>query len=204
MQDKIKDKLVKYLRKHNHLLDQEDGVVYFLVEIRKFLDRQRDLNREPLFSILRFYCDWIVHTNKKTITKQILDIMNKIDAFFPLNPREQAEFSETIPFVYFGELRKELKSFFQIFHFPDNLVKDNEYWFSFAKTLVKVLIDQPILNPTPNILSFNFKYQYKHMVIYLIEFRDQRGRMKFATFMAKHKLKRLRKTFTNRRSDLKK
>lgn len=55
-------------KKLSDLLAQHSGemneyyVVYAMVEIRKYLDQLDDVENE--YGLLRFYCDWIVHSRK--------------------------------------------------------------------------------------------------------------------------------------------
>jgi len=41
-------------------IDSEAAAVYLMVELRKILDHAYD--KETDLTLLRFYCDWVVHT----------------------------------------------------------------------------------------------------------------------------------------------
>jgi hypothetical protein len=69
----IVDKLNSFLSTH-HTFTEEAQVVYLLIEIRKILDRDSNMK----YPLLRFYCDWCVHTRKDKITPQIKLIMEQL------------------------------------------------------------------------------------------------------------------------------
>lgn len=153
----IIDKLNKFLSSRNSL-SEENHVVYLMVEIRKILDHNREEIEKEKYKLLRFYCDWIVHTKKDKISKQIKEMME--DIYEEIINRESLignrsyEFKIT-KFYYFNELKEEIDFFFKENKLNLSLLK-NKNWVEFIKTLVKVLSDQPIINPTENIEEFSF------------------------------------------------
>ena len=62
--EEIIEKLDEFLSSHSPLME-ECHIVYLMVEIRKILDHERDHRKNGEFSLLRFYCDWTVHTEKQ-------------------------------------------------------------------------------------------------------------------------------------------
>ena len=68
----IVDKLNLFLDKHSPFTE-ECHVLYTLVEIRKVLDRENNHK----YPILRFYCNWSVHTDKDS-TKEMEAVMKDI------------------------------------------------------------------------------------------------------------------------------
>jgi len=179
MEKDILYKIRRFLTRKN-LFDEECHVVYFLVEIRKFLDRLKENNQsKELYSLLRFYCDWIVHTSKIKITPEIKDVMEKIDKFIPKDKKKYPLLASVnqpdIGFVYMDKLRMELEIFLRDYKLPKSLVLDEDKWSLFIQTLTKVLVDQPILNPIENIESFYFEISMPSTVIWTIKFKDERG-----------------------------
>ena len=75
--EEIIEKLNEFL--NNHIpLTEECHAVYLMVEIRKILDHKRTTGQSEDFSLLRFYCDWTVHTEKTKITDNMKKIMDEI------------------------------------------------------------------------------------------------------------------------------
>lgn len=136
---------------------EEWHVVYLLVEIRKVSDRDNNRKKYPL---LRFYCDWCVHTDKDRITPEMQAIMTDIyaDIFNELTNhlRVKKGSSKIVGFMYMEDLKIEVQTFLQEYGLMDSLVSDKENWIAFVSNLVNVLVDQPINNPTPDIRQFSF------------------------------------------------
>lgn len=133
--------------------DEECQIVYCLVEIRKILDR--DDNRK--YPLLRFYCDWSVHTAKDRITKEMKRIMEKMykDIYNSIiNPKLPAE--ELVNFIYMNSLQDEVGKFLYEYALPTDLVVNRDYWLSFVSYLVQILSDQPINKPCKEISTFQF------------------------------------------------
>lgn len=136
---------------------EEYQIVYLLVEIRKILDRENNIK----YPLLRFYCDWSVHTAKDKNTPEMraimeeiyIDISNKLtnpEALIPTGP------TKIIEFVYMEDLQKELYSFLDEYRIHKSWVIDKDDWISFVSVLVNILTDQPINNPCPGIQQFCF------------------------------------------------
>ena len=68
----LKYKLEGLLRKLP--FTEECQVVYFFVEIRKLLDR---MNRSEDYEYIRFFCDWVLHTEKTRNLDIIRDDIDK-------------------------------------------------------------------------------------------------------------------------------
>jgi len=81
MKPQIIEKLNKFLENHTPF-KEECQAVYLMVELRKLLDREKEDRKntnEKYFPLIRFYCDWTVHTSKKYKTEAISGVMNKIN-----------------------------------------------------------------------------------------------------------------------------
>ena len=70
----IVEKLDKFLSEG--AVNNEAKGVYLLVEIRKILDHAYDKQKD--FLLLRFYCDWIVHTEKSRNLEHIAPVVQKV------------------------------------------------------------------------------------------------------------------------------
>jgi len=127
-------------------------IVYIMVELRKLLDRETEVNGRR-FPLIRFYADWVVHTQKDKITKEIQNIMSKIDELMPQKPFPECATAD-IDFLYFPELRSEMEELFEYFNFPKKLfLHDNFYWINFINTLTQVLVNQPMNTPRSKLRS---------------------------------------------------
>ena len=150
----IVDKLNTFLDKRSPFTE-ECQVLYLLVEIRKVLGREN--NRK--YPILRFYCNWSVHTDKDS-TKEMEVVMKDIyediekqitnPALVGMNGK-----TKVISFMYMEDLQAEMTKFLQEYELPISLTEKSN-WLEFVKLLVKILVDQPINNPSINIKQFSF------------------------------------------------
>jgi len=140
----IVEKLNSFFDKHA-LFTEECHVVYTLVEIRKVLDREN--NRK--YPILRFYCNWSVHTDKdstqemETIMKDIYQgVVEQITnpALVGMNGKPKI-----IGFMSMEDLQSEMEKFLQEYGLPVSLTGKGS-WLEFIKLFVKILADQPIKN----------------------------------------------------------
>lgn len=148
----IVEKLNTFLGEHAPFTE-ECHVLYLLVEIRKVLDR--DSNRK--YPILRFYCNWSVHTDKDS-TQEMEMIMNDIYQDVKdqvTNPSLVSGKTKVIGFMYMEDLQSEMTKFLQEYQLPISLTEKGN-WLEFIKLLVKILADQPIKNPCADIKQFAF------------------------------------------------
>ena len=148
----IVDKLNLFLDKHAPFTE-ECHVLYTLVEIRKVLDREN--NRK--YPILRFYCNWSVHTDKDS-TKEMEVVMKDIYEDIKkqiANPTLVSGKTKIIGFMYMEDLQAEVLKFLQEYQLPISLTEKSN-WLEFVKLLVKILADQPINTPSADIKQFAF------------------------------------------------
>ncbi|MCX6741169.1 MAG: hypothetical protein NTY61_02100 [Candidatus Parcubacteria bacterium] len=154
--EEIIEKLNRFLTSHNPLTE-ECHAVYLMVEIRKILDHERGNNSSKDFTLLRFYCDWTVHTEKTRITDNMRTIMEyvfqDIEAQIK-NPAMVQAMSPVMQFAYMDKLKDEMKRFLEDHNVNTALANDG--LLSFIKFLVKVLENQPIKHPTEDIELFSF------------------------------------------------
>jgi len=150
----IVGKLDDFFNKHTPFME-ECHVLYTLVEIRKVLDREN--NRK--YPILRFYCNWSVHTDKY-LTKEMEAVMKDIYEDIEkqiANPALVGMGGKTkvIGFMYMEDLQAEILKFLQEYELPISLTGKSN-WLEFVKLLVKILADQPINTPSADIKQFAF------------------------------------------------
>ena len=145
-------KLNEFLVRHSPLTE-ECHLVYLMVAVRKILEHEKD--RESL--LLRFYCDWIVHTEKDRITDDIREMMVEIYKTVKEEieqPYSVQVMSPVMQFAYMDKLKEEMEKFLTDRGIDKALIDTG--WLEFVKVLVKVLENQPINKPTDNIKLFSF------------------------------------------------
>lgn len=146
---KLIKKLNSFLNK-NKVFSEECQVVYLFVEIRKILEHDYDTG----YKLLRFFCDWTVHTKKDRKMEGIVEIVTRIDSLISSVDKITSEQNERIlKFLEMNELRKELSQFLTSSYLPDNLCKNDRNWSAFVDNLARVLSGHPILNPIKTIKS---------------------------------------------------
>jgi hypothetical protein len=178
----IIDKLDDFLRTQS--ISEEYHVVYLMVEIRKILDHNRNLNKKiEEFPLLRFYCDWTVHIDKWT-SSEMKTIMEKI--CLSIESREELvkikgvdSSLATSTFMYMEDLKIEMSEFFEKNDLWQGLFNE-EVWVNFVQSFVKILENQPIINPSNEICSFSFLPSADRCVIMEVIFNDPiNGHMRF-------------------------
>lgn len=154
--EEIIEKLNRFLSDHDPLT-KECHAVYLLVEIRKILDHERSNNSLKDFILLRFYCDWTIHTEKTRITDNMRTIMEQVFQDIKAqitNPAMTQAMSPVMQFAYMDKLKDEMNRFLKDRNI--NTILINNGWLSFIQLLVRVLENQPIKNPTNDIELFSF------------------------------------------------
>lgn len=167
-------KLRDFLQTHDPLTE-ECHVVYLMVEIRKVIDHEKSGATYPL---LKFYGDWTVHTEKSHITseiKQVMEEMYKTAEADIANPALRKSGSSIMRFAYMEGLGHEMKSFLENHGAEPFLAQEKSRWLEFVKLLVKILENQPIINPAPNIESFFFEPANARCVIGVLKFKQLVG-----------------------------
>lgn len=143
------EKLNSFLDK-NKAFSEECQIVYLMIEIRKILEH----DNESGYKLLRFFCDWTVHTKKDRKMEGIVDVVTEIDNIISSVDKITTQQNEQIlKFLEMNELRKELSQFLISRFLPKDLCEDNRNWSVFVDILAQVLSGQPILNPIKTINS---------------------------------------------------
>ena len=117
------------------------GLIRNLVESDKRYD----------FSIIKFYCDWILHPRKDRISA-------KMKSLFREALKKEDSFVRR--FLEARDLRSELRKFFKLFKLPKILINDVIFWQSLKSEIFTKVVDRPIVKPIPEIAEVRF-YDYK-------------------------------------------
>jgi len=164
MKLQIIDKLKIFISDRS-LLKEEYEVVYLMVELRKLLDRERQVVGPEEFSLIRFHADWVGHTRKDYITSTMKKIMKNIDDSIDVYPK-----GGNIDFLLLPEFREEMMNMLKKYNLPNLFVSDDDKWMGFMLAMTQVLADQPIINPTENIAEFRYVDMNKEGIMATIDF----------------------------------
>jgi hypothetical protein len=173
MTPEIIEKLNKFLNTHE-VFTEECETVYLMVELRKLLERE---HRGDQFSLVRFYCDWTVHTSKDRGQAAIKDLMEKLNKCLGNGSPYPTE--DAFNFFSLSELRRELSELFRTHGLRTELCQDDRHWTRFVDVLVQVLADQPITNPIRDISSVSFVAGNIGTKTVTVEFTDGRPPVTF-------------------------
>jgi hypothetical protein len=142
MRDDILEKLSKFLK---NPIEQECGVVYLMVEMRKLIEHKRnELDKSEGFQHypgIAFYSNWCVHTELDGCVAQ--DYLKQIEA---MSKRGEIK-DEMFSFLKFEGLKLELANFFKEYGLDETVFFTN--WESFKGMLIDVLADSPLLIKEP-------------------------------------------------------
>jgi len=156
-QPEIVDKLNQFFDQHIPL-DEECHVVYVMVELRKLIDRLGDDKKHGSFTLIRFYSDWMVHTEKDRITESMRVVMQAVYAAIQTqlaSPYPAIESSKAVVgFAYMENLQGEMRQLFGQTGLKTTMLDSG--WTDFVALLVKVLENQPVHKPIPEIEWFCF------------------------------------------------
>lgn len=157
-----KDILYKKIKRELKTLpiDTEARVLYLLVEIRKVLEHNGVHN-----STLRFYGDWVVHTNLyKSSTQRIFNLLSE-------------DSHESVNIINFETLRCELKDFLTNYGLPTDIVDVNEFWVSFRENLIDILIDVPLIRKMGEAETVVGTFEFQRRTVTGVEFfiKDDNG-----------------------------
>ena len=180
--DEIIEKLDKFLSDYDPI-NEECQVIYLMVEIRKVIDHERSSTTYPL---LKFYGDWAVHTEKDYITpeiKQMMEVMYKTAESEIDNPALRKAGSPVMQFAYMEGLGQEMRAFLENHSIDSTLATKEDKWLEFIKFLVKILENQPIIAPTPDIEFFVFEPANAGCVIGVLKFKQAIEKYDFYRFM---------------------
>src|SRR2546426_2886558 len=164
----IARKLAKHLELHTPFTE-ECQAVYLMMEIRKFLDQLDD--REGVFKLLRFYCDWTVHTSKQ----RNMECIGPIVAEMYDNARQEILNPERVArggiqdFIRFAALRQGMRRFFASIGLDDSALTGNDnLWLAYTTLIASVLADQPIIQPISEVA--NLAFRRSHIVVGRLQF----------------------------------
>jgi len=166
----IQEKLNNFLLRYQ-IFKEESQVVYLLVEIRKILEHEN----ENKFKLLKFFCDWTVHTKKDRSMEGIIKIAIEIDNLVSSVYKITTEQNEKIlKFFEMKELKQELLNFINAHLLFNKVCTDDKSWKTFVELSTQVLSGQPILHPIDTIDRIEIVSD-RHGSSITIDFGNKRG-----------------------------
>lgn len=136
---KLKDLLPKNIKSSIY----SEKINEILILIRHLIESDKRYD----FSIIKFYCDWILHPKKEYISA-------KMKPLFREALKNESSFVRR--FLEARDLHSELKKLFKIFKLPKILINDAIFWQSFKSEIFTKVVNRPIINPIPEIAEICF------------------------------------------------
>jgi|GEM_PF-2011854 len=125
-----------------HGCDDEQRVMYFLVQVRKLMERDGVLDDHKS---IKFYCDWAVHPQKDRHHNDIDDVyalMYQSCKEYYLGDKTATD--KVHDFMVFHNLRSDISLFVERYNINPDILRDS-FWYPFAKNLLAILVDQPLV-----------------------------------------------------------
>jgi hypothetical protein len=124
----------------------ESEVSHFMTLSRKYLDHMPKEERTA-YPILRFYCDWAVHITVDRSPEGLAILKRLNDTLVELAPVADNDLinKRITEIVSFRKLRGEIGQLFRQMQVPNPLEADQEKWITFAKHLIEIIRDCPLV-----------------------------------------------------------
>ena len=136
----MKDELIGKIQ---NVLDRpiakEMQVVYLLVELRKLMDRAKYED-----SVLRMFCNWIVHTGLRDKREGSTLILSEFDDLM-IRVFDRQKTNPPLGHVSFGAFREALARCFETFGLSATFIKDKAAYKRFVKLYALVVAECPIV-----------------------------------------------------------
>jgi hypothetical protein len=139
----IVGKLTAHLNKP---MDDEASVVYFLVQVRKLLERD---DRTRRYGALWMYCHWALHVDLHQ-PKTTLKFLTSIDIWITntvayLEPSGSWEFLDEYrlfrDFIFLDTFRQQLSEFLESYKMPLSFCHEDDWWYVFLAAYSGIIED---------------------------------------------------------------
>jgi len=170
MKNEVIDKINKVVTTSEVVID-EAIAIYLMVETRKLIEHGSSDN----YHVVKFYCDWVVHIEKDRITPEIKKVIQQTYSSIVYqinNPYRLTPKPATTDFAYLSDFRKQLGELYEAEDICSRLVDNNDIWTLFISQLVKVLENQPINQPIPEVEKVMFLPAADNCVIFRVVFTN--------------------------------
>jgi len=136
-------KLIELLPENIKSSINSERINEILILIRNLIESDKRYD----FSIIKFYCDWILHPKKDHTSA-------KMKSLFKEALKDENSFVQR--FLEARDLHSELKKFFEVFKLPKILIDDVIFWQSLKSEIFTKVVNHPIIKPIPGIAEINF------------------------------------------------
>lgn len=154
MRDAIVEKLAKILPTAP---DGEAVVVYALVEIRKYLEREQ---WQPRYQDLVFFCDWVVHTvlDRRGAQNALSVLDARLANLDPTDPAKPSYDRGVYEFIKFDGFHEQLRLFLDETRLPDSWVSHPANWYTLVKHYAEVVRDCELVLPQARRTARHFQH----------------------------------------------
>lgn len=137
------------------------------------------------YKTLKFYRDWLLHSQKNRFHLEMKQYIKEIfeHAVKHIKNPIQLQYSRKVSeLVYFNELKKDIQQILSNKNLPKKILEE-ETWLNLIRVLVKLLENQPLVNPIQEVNSIVFSPSSEGAVILYINFAnpvlDRKGTPQF-------------------------
>ena len=132
------------LVKDEYAFTSEANTAYFFIQLRKLMEREDILDD---YRSIKFYCDWIVHPDKKYSHADVADIYEAIYQECADYYNESSEATESIlALMQFDSLKEDIAPLLDRYNLDSAVVRRS--WAQLTKSLLSILSDQPLTHPS--------------------------------------------------------
>ena len=132
----------------------EQDVMFVFSELRKYME-----SSETSYAVIKFYADWLLHSRKDRVNSQMKSTLKEIYEYSVKHMHNSFKYeyaNKAKSFIYFETLKEELEKLFSAHNLNKELFQE-ETWLNFMRSLVKLLEEQPIVNPIPELSEVVFQ-----------------------------------------------
>lgn len=144
--NEIVEKLNK-LMEDDDTFNSEANTAYFFIQLRKLMEREDILDD---YKSIKFYCDWIVHPNKKYNHADVADIYEVIYQECVSHYSGSSEVTEGIlALMQFDSLKRDIDPLLDRYGLNRTIIEQS--WIQLTKSFLSILNDQPLIQPSDRI-----------------------------------------------------
>lgn len=128
-------------------ISTEAQVMYLLAQIRKCFEYE--VITSPAENLLKFYCDWALHTKLKGPSAQtMLSKLSSLNEFYQSHPTSSdlpQELAEVVwETISLDDFRDALADFLHAAQLPDDIIRKVSKWHDFLRQYLYIIEDCPL------------------------------------------------------------
>jgi len=157
--ENMKNDILDKLKDHCSCeLNSECQIVYLLVEIRKFLDYNKNgMLYKKQCPFLRICCSWAVHIkidDTKPFKEMFEQIDKKIQEYYDENKDEETLKKQISNIILLKKFKDQLSDFLENFNIR-NITSNKQEWEKFIQSFLSVVSDCPLVKVSEHIEQFS-------------------------------------------------